>query len=232
MSDNRISMDASLANLPDGIKWLYPGDVSRSKVPDTESGYLFVRGDSAPLLTDRPRIGIVGSRAATEYGQRVASELAYEAASRGWTVVSGGAYGIDAAAHRAALAGGSTVAVLAVGVDRYYPGAHRALLDAIAARPGSCVVSGVAPGTTPTRERFLNRNGTIVGMCDALVIVEASIRSGSMNAALHADALKVPMFAVPGPVTSVQSSGTHALIKDGRADLLTDITDLVEAVPA
>lgn len=228
--NNRISMDAALSDLPQGVKWMYPGDVSRSKIPDTETGYLFIRGDSAPLLTDQPRIGIVGSRAATAYGMHLAGQLAQDAAARGWTVVSGGAYGIDSAAHRGALTAGRTVLVTATGGDRVYPAAHRALFDAIASRPGCAIVSGVAPGQAPTRTRFLDRNGIIAGMVDALIVVESAVRGGSLDAARKATALGVPLFAVPGPVTSVASAGCHALIKDGAADLLTDITDLVEVV--
>ena len=213
-------------NLPEGIGWMYPADVSRSTIGETESGLLFIRGDDRALFGRRPRVGIVGSRAATPYGMTVAGDFASRLAMLGVTVVSGGAYGIDAAAHRGALPNGPTVAVLACGADRAYPAAHKGLIDTIASSPGSAVVSGVEPGAHPTRSRFLDRNGIIAGMVDALIVVEASPRSGSMNAVTHAIDRGVPVYAVPGPITSMASSGTHLLIADGRAKILTHVDEL------
>lgn len=219
-------MSVDTTNLPEGIGWMYPHDVSRGTIGETESGLLFIRGDDRALLGPRPRVGIVGSRAATAYGMSVAGSFASVLAMRGVTVVSGGAYGIDAAAHRGALPDGRTICVLACGADRVYPAAHKDLINAIATSPGSAVVSGVEPGAVPMRSRFLARNGIIAGMVDALIVVEASLRSGAMNAATHAIDRGVPVYAVPGPITSVASAGTHLLIADGRAKILTDVHDL------
>ncbi len=200
---------------------------------------------------DRGGLAVVGSRAATAYGMRVATELGGDAARFGWTVVSGAAYGIDAAAHRGALhavdgeashggrlgddwgrgesgsAAGcfTTVAVLACGIDRAYPAAHRALIDAIA--QGGAVISEYPPGSVPARHRFLVRNRLIAALAEATVVVEAGRRSGSLNTATTAANLGRQVFAVPGLVSSAMSVGCHDLIREGRAGLVTGWPDLV-----
>ncbi len=188
---------------------------------------LFVRGErDLAALVDRS-VAVVGSRAATEYGLRVAADLADGLVGRGWTVVSGAAYGIDAASHRAALAAeGTTVAVLACGADRAYPSSHRGLLDDIA-RTGA-VVSEVPPGWAPFRSRFLARNRLIAALTRATVVVEASLRSGSLTTAREARTLHLPVGAVPGPVTSMGSAGCHALVRDTGAVLVTDAAEVGE----
>jgi DNA processing protein len=173
-------------------------------------------------------VAVVGSRAATAYGLRMAGELAAGVAERGWTVVSGGAIGIDGAAHRGALAvRGSTIVVLACGADRAYPRAHRELLDRIAAT--ALVVSEYPPGGVPARHRFLVRNRIIAGLAAGIVVVEAGLRSGTHRTASAAIALGRDVLAVPGPVSSATSAGCHGLIRDG-AVLVTRAAEVLEAV--
>jgi DNA processing protein len=171
---------------------------------------------------------IVGTRAATGYGEHVAADLAAGLCERDVAVVSGGAYGIDGAAHRSALAvDGMTVAVLAGGVDVPYPAGHAALLHRI--RRNGLVVSEYPPGVRPARHRFLIRNRLIAALSGATVVVEAGLRSGAANTAAWARALGRVVCAVPGPVTSAASSGCHALIRGG-AELITRADEIVEII--
>lgn len=180
---------------------------------------LWVRGD-AGLLRRAGVVAIVGARAATAYGEFVAADLAGALARSGITVVSGGAYGIDGVAHRAALGvHGRTIAVMAGGVDRFYPAGHAALISQVA-REGA-VISEVALGVTPSRWRFLARNRLIAALSDATVVVEAGWRSGSLNTAGHAAALGRALGAVPGPVTSPASAGCHRLMREYDAVCIT-----------
>lgn len=190
---------------------------------------LWVRGERLlPAVLGRS-VSIVGARVATSYGEHLTGELAAALASRGWTVVSGAAFGIDAAAHRGVLAvDGCTVAVLAGGVERPYPAAHGPLLDRIA-RDG-VVVSEVPPGSAPMKSRFLSRNRLIAAMGAGTVVVEAGLRSGSLNTARHASDLSKPVGAVPGPVTSMSSAGCHQAIRDGLAVLVTTAEEIIELV--
>ena len=193
---------------------------------------LYVRGGSLAGLPG-DGVTIVGSRASSAYGQRVAGEMAYRLVSAGVTVVSGAAFGIDTAAHRSALqAGGDadppTVAVLACGIDRAYPEANRALLDAIGAV--GAVVSEYPPGTTPARHRFLVRNRIIAAMGAGTVVVEAGRRSGTLSTAAAADQLGRVVMAVPGPVTSAMSVGCHLLLADRFAQLVTGSPDVLAAL--
>ncbi|HEU5332776.1 MAG TPA: DNA-processing protein DprA [Actinocrinis sp.] len=172
-------------------------------------------------------ISVVGARACTSYGSYVAGAVSADLASAGVAVVSGAALGIDAASHRGALAvGGPTVAVLACGIDRVYPRAHEVLLRAIAER--GAVLSELPPGATPTRFRFLHRNRVIAALGTGTVVVEAARRSGSLVTARLAAELGRVVMAVPGPVTSDQSTGTHELIRDG-ATLVTEASQVREA---
>lgn len=176
---------------------------------------LWVKGDPASL-TLVPAVAIVGARAATSYGEHVAMELSANLAGGGIPVVSGGAYGIDGAAHRAAIAaGGVTVALLAGGVDRPYPAGHAHLLQRVAAQ--GAVVSEVPCGSPPTKWRFLQRNRLIAAASLATVVVEAGWRSGSLNTASHAMQLGREVGAVPGPITSAASAGSHRLLREGVA---------------
>ncbi|WP_051142593.1 DNA-processing protein DprA [Gryllotalpicola ginsengisoli] len=189
---------------------------------------LWARGD-AGLLTRAPMIAVVGARAATAYGTHVATDLAAELCEHGYTVVSGAAYGIDAAAHRAALAAsGGTVAVLAGGADRFYPSGNDDLLRRIV-RHG-LVVAEVPFDSPPTRWRFLQRNRVIAALAQATVVVEAGERSGTINTAGHAGKLGRPLGAVPGPVTSPSSAGCHRLMREYGAECVTGCADVLRLV--
>jgi DNA processing protein len=174
-------------------------------------------------------VAVVGSRSATTYGTAVAGDIGATLGRAGHTVVSGAAFGIDNAAHRGALAvDGPTVAVLACGVDRAYPAAHRRLLDYIA--DVGVVVSEAAPGCAPTRVRFLARNRLIAALSQGTVVVEAAIRSGALNTANWAAGLSRTLMGVPGSVTSAPSAGVHQLIRVRGALLVTDGEEVLEAV--
>jgi DNA processing protein len=190
---------------------------------------LWARGDRTLLGRLERSIAIVGARAATGYGEHVTVEASSGLVDRGFTIVSGAAYGIDGIAHRAALASsGSTVAFLAGGVDRFYPAGHEALLTRIVER--GVVVSEVPPGTAPTRWRFLQRNRLIAAASQATVVVEAGWRSGSLNTAHHAASLGRPVGAVPGPVTSAASAGCHKLLRETPAICVTNADEMAELV--
>ncbi|MDP9433004.1 MAG: DNA-processing protein DprA [Actinomycetota bacterium] len=190
---------------------------------------LWVRGRHRLDTVARRSAAVVGARAASAYGQHVAGELAASLAERDCAVVSGGAYGIDGAAHRGALAvDGVTVAVLASGVDVPYPTGHDSLFTRIAAE--GLLVSEWPPGTTPMRHRFLVRNRLIAALSGGTVVVEAAVRSGALSTARLAEALLRPVMAVPGPVTSVMSSGCHLLVRSGAATLVTCADDVLELV--
>lgn len=171
---------------------------------------------------------IVGTRAATPYGEHVAADLAAGLAERDAAVVSGGAYGIDGAAHRAALAcDGLTVAVLAGGIDGCYPAGHASLFERIAAH--GLLVTEYPPGVYPARHRFLTRNRLVAALSGATVVVEAGARSGAANTAAWARALGRAVCAVPGPITSSASVGCHVLLRAG-AHLVTRADDIIELV--
>jgi DNA processing protein len=173
---------------------------------------LWVRGSLASLRA--PAIAIVGARASTRYGERSAAHFAAAFASSGVCVVSGLARGVDAAAHRSALAaGGLTLAVQGCGPDRVFPAAHAALADEIALR--GAVISEFAPGAAPRKHHFPQRNRLISGLSRAVLVVEARLRSGSLSTARHALDQGVDVFAVPGPIDSALSQGTNELLWDG-----------------
>lgn len=191
---------------------------------------LWWRGTEMELPPAAKSIALVGSRDSTSYGAAVTGDLAYSLAQRGFTVVSGGAYGIDAHAHRAALAGGSgavpTIAVMAGGVDRFYPSGNEDLLRAVANQ--GAVLAEVPPGSAPTRYRFLQRNRLIAALAAVTVVVEARWRSGALNTAHHAESLGRSVGAVPGSVHSANSAGCHRLLRDGGAVCVTDAGEIVE----
>ncbi len=191
---------------------------------------LWVRGSlSARALA--AAVAVVGSRAATAYGCSVATEWAAQLAEGGRLVVSGAAYGIDAAAHRGALAvGAPTVAVLAGGVDCPYPRGNSALIERIAAH--GLLVSEAAPGSLVNRGRFLSRNRLIAAATRGVLVAEAGLRSGALSTANWALDLLRPVAAVPGPVTSSMSAGPHRMVRDGTAVLVTAPDQVVELVGA
>jgi DNA processing protein len=175
-------------------------------------------------------VAVVGARSATPYGTAVAGRLADGLAGAGWAVVSGGALGIDAAAHRGALAGGGlTVAIVAGGLRRPYPQAHEALFARIV-RDG-LMVSEFPPDATPQRHRFLVRNRLVAGLTAGTVVVEAGVRSGALATARQGLRMGRVVMAVPGPVTSHGSAGVHALLRaDPEVVLVTRTAEVVEAV--
>ena len=190
---------------------------------------LWVRGGGHLRRLAHRSVAIVGARASTAYGEHVAGALAFGCAEQGFTVVSGGAFGIDAASHRGAIAqGGPTMAVLASGVDRLYPPGNTTLLKRIAET--GLVVSEAAPGCVPSKSRFLVRNRLIAALTQGTVVVEAALRSGSLNTARWAlDALR-PVMGVPGPVTATSSAGVHELLRHPATLLVTDAAEVIEHI--
>lgn len=217
-----------------GIATLIPGDAqwpgALDDLRDRAPYVLFVRGATSFLA--RPMqdlVTVTGSRAASGYGEHVAGELAGDLANRERVLVAGGAYGVEAAVHRAALAaGGDTIAVLAGGVDRPHPSGNRDLLDRVA--DVGALVSELPPGAVPTRHRFLTRSRLLAAMSAATVVVEAGARSGALRVAAEAHHLGRQVGAVPGPVTSVTSHGPHELLRTGHARLVTSAADVEELV--
>ncbi|MDR2931357.1 MAG: DNA-processing protein DprA [Propionibacteriaceae bacterium] len=189
---------------------------------------LWVRGP-ARLCDAATGVAVVGSRASTTYGEHVAGDWATELARAHRAVVSGGAYGIDACAHRGSLAAeGVTVAVMAGGLAQLYPSGNSALLQAVAST--GAVVSEYPPDRPPSRARFLVRNRLIAALSGATVVVEAALRSGAQNTASWAGSLGRLLLAVPGPVTSAMSVTPHRLIRSGQATLVSSVSDVLEAM--
>jgi DNA processing protein len=190
---------------------------------------VWLRGEPGLAEACERSVAVVGARASTSYGDHVAGELAFGLAERGWTIVSGGAYGIDAAAHRGALAaGGCTVAVLACGIDRPYPAAHAALFDRIADR--GLLLSEWPPGSDPHRHRFLVRNRVIAAATLGTLVVEANVRSGARNTLGRARLLSRVLMAVPGPVTSAMSVGCHEEMRQGDVVVVATLAHVLDAV--
>jgi DNA processing protein len=191
---------------------------------------LWVIGEDSLADVAERSCSIVGTRAATSYGEYQAADLAAGLAERDVAVVSGGAFGIDGVAHRAALgAEGLTIAVLAGGIDVPYPVAHTAMLRRIGEQ--GLLVTEYPPGVRPARHRFLTRNRLVAALSGATVVIEAGLRSGAANTAAWAEALGRPVCAYPGPVTSSASAGCHVLIRNG-AFLVTRVEEVVEFVGA
>lgn len=235
--DQRITRVQRLADAS-GLRWVVPADRAwPSGLDDLDhlehlhgaTGAplgLWVRGTGDPAELCAASVAVVGARDCTPYGAETASEIAADAASAGVTVVSGAAFGIDASAHRGALAmGRPTVAVLACDAATDYPRAHAALLSRIA--ESGLIVSEQPPGQVPSKARFLSRNRLIAGLSSGTVVVEARRRSGSLNTLHWADRLGRPTMAVPGPITSQQSGGTHQAVRDGKAVLVAGGTDVL-----
>ncbi len=236
----RVDPDRLLADgARRGLRYVVPGDEEwPAQVEDmavaeplgTLGGAplgLWVRG---PWRLDQLQrsVAVVGSRSATTYGCEVAAEIAAGVSEAGWVVVSGAAFGIDAAAHRGALVGGPSVALLACGADRAYPLAHESLIDEIA--EAGAVVSETPPGGAPLKARFLSRNRLIAALTRGTLVVEAAVRSGALNTATWATRINRPLMGVPGPVTSAPSEGVHRLVRLGQASLVTTAADVLEFV--
>ncbi|MFD5086131.1 DNA-processing protein DprA [Kitasatospora sp. NPDC058406] len=217
-----------------GGRFIIPGDTEwPSQLDDLGESRpigLWAAGPGSLRLLALRSVAVVGARACTAYGAHVAGELSAQLAERGWVVVSGGAYGIDAAAHRGALAvGGMTIGVLACGVDVAYPRGNTDLIRRIAAQ--GLLLSELPPGEHPTRFRFVLRNRVIAALTRGTVVVEAAMRSGALSTARRARDLNRHTMGVAGPVTSELSAGVHALIRGG-ATLVTDAAEVAELIGA
>lgn len=223
-----------------GLRWVVPGDpqwpVQLDDLDHLEplqgiAGSplgLWLRGGARLDELAARSVAIVGARSCTTYGAEMAGEIAADLASIGHTVISGAAYGIDACAHRGALAvDRPTVAVLACGADVAYPRAHATLLDRIVDE-GGLVASEQVPGGTPLKHRFLSRNRIIAALSQGTVVVEAALRSGSLNTLHWADLLGRTTMGLPGPVTSPRSAGVHAAVRGGKAVLVTEGRDVAD----
>ena len=219
-----------------GARFVIPGDEEWPTQVDDLTGVAAAGEGGAPLglwIRGTHRLGglsgavaLVGARAATPYGTHVAQDWAADLAVEGRVVVSGMAFGIDAAAHRGALgARRPTLALLACGVDIAYPTAHSALMGAVMAN--GAVVSEVPPGTRPAKVSFLARNRMIAALADGVVVVEAAARSGAKNTATWASELGRVVMAVPGPVTTTMSATPNRLIRDGVATLVSSPAEVI-----
>ena len=190
---------------------------------------LVVKGDSTCLITDS--LAIVGSRKPTNYGANVASEFARGFSDLGWTIISGGAYGIDSYAHRATLqANGRSIAVLATGIEVAYPKSNQKLFNEMSAH--GALISELMPYESAMPSRFLVRNRLIASIAKATLVVEAAYKSGSLRTAHDAAELLRPVMAIPGPINSAMSQGCHRLISERAAELITSVADAVEFIGA
>jgi DNA processing protein len=188
---------------------------------------LIVKGD--PSILSNPSLAIVGTRNPTPYGVRIAGDFAAGFVDREWDIVSGGAYGIDSAAHRGALvAEGRTIAVIASGIDIQYPAGNSRLFDEIC--ENGAIVSEVMPGVIAMPHRFLTRNRLIAALSQSTLVVEAAFRSGSLRTARDAAELMRPVMAIPGPINSPSSEGCHRLIGERAAELVTSVADAIELI--
>ncbi|MEV6635527.1 DNA-protecting protein DprA [Actinoplanes sp. NPDC051470] len=204
-----------------------PGKINRDVRPPL---CVWVRGGWPLGEILEKSVAVVGARAATGYGTHVTTDIAYGLAEHEWTVVSGGAFGIDAAAHRAALAaGGRTVAVLACGVDRPYPSGNASMFERIAET--GLLISEWPPGSEPLRHRFLIRNRVIAAATHGTVMVEAAARSGAVQTLGRVLELHRKAMVVPGPVTSAMSVGCHELIRANPAvRMVTGLPHVLEEI--
>lgn len=196
---------------------------SLQEIPYAPFG-IYIRGSCDVFA--RPRIAIVGTRACSQYGRIMAERMAQDLASAGAVIVSGLAFGVDAAAHRGCLeARGRTIAVLAAGLDHIYPASNSRLAEEIISS-GGMLVSEYPPGMTPMKHRFLERNRIVSGLSRAIIVVEAPMRSGSLATARFATDQNRDVFVVPGQATAKSFAGSHALIKQG-AQLVTSGSDVI-----
>ncbi|MDE1566006.1 DNA-processing protein DprA [Actinotignum sanguinis] len=212
-----------------GYGFTYPGSPtwpqSLTQLGEQRPLGLWWKGNIEAL--ERPALAMVGSRASTDYGEKIATDFSYELTERGALIVSGGAIGIDAAAHRGAvLANAPTAVVFASGINRPYPKAHQELFARIL-DAGGLALSETAPGNAPHRHRFLARNRIIAGLSRAVVVIEAPYRSGAINTAGHAHTYGIPVGAVPGSIYAMCSTGCHRLLREG-AVCITGVEDIVD----
>jgi DNA processing protein len=209
---------------PEDLSW--PTRVNQLSIPPLG---LIVRGDISIL--NNPSLAIVGTRNPTPYGVRLAGDFAAGFVDREWDIISGGAYGIDTAAHRGALvAEGRTIAVIASGIDVQYPAGNARLFEEICEH--GAIVTEVMPGVVAMPHRFLTRNRLIAALSLSTLVVEAAFRSGSLRTARDAAELMRPVMAIPGPITSPSSEGCHRLIGERAAELVTSVADAMELISA
>lgn len=190
---------------------------------------LFVRGQNLQEIASNHTntVAIVGARDSTFYGQKIARDFATYFAALGWSVISGGAFGIDYNAHQGALLiDGVTIAVIAGGLDAPYPRSHDKLFAQVLAR--GALISEQPPGVRAAKGHFLARNRIIAGLSLGTIVVEAAYKSGAIRTARDTAELLRPVLALPGPITSPQSCGTHNLIIDRIAELVTSPTEAME----
>ena len=219
-----IAACGALLLTPENPQW--PTAVDALEVPPIA---LVVKGDASILRNSS--LAIVGTRNPTSYGIRIAGDFAAGFVDRDWQIISGGAYGVDTAAHRGALvAEGRTIAVIASGIDIQYPAGNSRLFDEI--RENGAIVSEVMPGTIAMPHRFLTRNRLIAALSVSTLVVEAAFRSGSLRTARDAAELMKPVMAIPGPINSPSSEGCHRLIGERAAELVTSVADAVELISA
>lgn len=186
---------------------------------------IIVKGDTSILKEDS--LAIVGTRNPTPYGVRNAQEFAAGFVDRGWAIVSGGAYGIDSAAHKGALiAEGGTIAVTASGLDSPYPAGNQRLFDEIT--ENGAIITEYLPGVMARPHRFLIRNRLIAALSRGTVVIEAAFRSGSLRTARDASDLLRPVMAIPGPINAPTSEGCHRLIGERSAELVSSVADAYE----
>jgi DNA processing protein len=186
---------------------------------------IFIKGNRS-ILTDKS-LAIVGTRNPTPYGSRIAQDFAAGFVDREWAIVSGGAYGIDSAAHKGALiAEGVTIAVTASGLDSSYPAGNQRLFDEII--ENGAIITEYMPGSIARPHRFLVRNRLIAALSKGTVVVEAAFRSGSLRTARDAAELMRPVMAIPGPITAPTSEGCHRLIGERSAEIVTSVADAYE----
>lgn len=229
-----LDLDAQVSRASEiGSRIVVPGHVEWPTQLDdlgpTRPLALWCWGEANLRLHAIRSVAMVGARACTRYGEVVAREWSAILAGDRISIVSGGAYGIDAAAHRGALAvDGVSICVVAGGVDEAYPRGHEGLFTQIVER--GVIVSEAPLGESVRRRRFLTRNRLIAALSSATCVVEAAQRSGSSRTATIAAELHRPVFSVPGPVTSQASVGTHRLIQDRIASLASDVADIKSAL--
>jgi DNA processing protein len=219
-SYNAIQQCGGELLVPEDPRW--PALLNDLEVPPIA---LIVKGDTSILKTES--LAIVGTRNPTPYGVRNAQEFAAGFVDRGWAIVSGGAYGIDSAAHKGALiAEGSTIAVTASGLDSTYPAGNQRLFDEIV--ENGAIITEYLPGVIARPHRFLVRNRLIAALSRGTVVIEAAFRSGSLRTARDASDLLRPVMAIPGPINAPTSEGCHRLIGERSAELVTSVADAYE----
>jgi DNA processing protein len=222
--ENQICASGSVLITPQSVNW--PTRLDDLYVPPMS---LIVKGNIDALGKLERSISIVGTRKPSSYGMGIATEFAAGMSSQGWVVVSGGAVGIDACAHRGALSvSGSTVVVLGSGVSALYPSTHLKLFREI--QENGLLISEVLPQTKASSPRFLIRNRLIAALSQGTLVVEAAVRSGSLRTARDASEILRLVMAIPGEITSSTSDGCHRLIADHTAELVTSVDDLMELV--